>query len=340
MKKIILFLGLVTFLFSGTLRILNIPKHSTIIINGKNYYNNSSNLFEINLKNDSYNIKILNDYFLPIEIDDIDVEDKKTAIVSLNEEIEGEIEYPIIPVEKYYKTIKVIYYDFDDFWGSLEEVEDYCNHATCKGKMEENGKMETYKSNLYVFHKNTDKDLDVDIKVSKKGSYSSSKSLDAFENEDVEFELTPAWHRFGFSIGYGTSAKDVVLEDSRGNQKLYEAGYFSGWLIGMDYKHNLPYIGLFVDLKARYISFSATNSEDSGKILGYQGGIGVGYLFKFETIGIGVHAGILKNSLDYTADKDFEYTDEEVEPYVEINVGPLRFFASDSFFDVSIGAGF
>jgi len=331
MKKIV-FLLIGSFLFAGSLKILNIPKSSKLYIDDNTTaINVKNNSITLNLESGSYDIKILNKRFLPIELDNIEVKDDKPTIITLNEETKDGIKYPIIQASKFYKTIHIKYYRVK-YSGSAVEIDDYCDNVDCRvfvnnGLLDKNRRYDKkYRSNLYVFKNNEDY-KNVKVSVHSSQFYTSSTSTDAFSNENLEFSPIVSWSSWGIGFGIASSSKQTLTAED-GSQKDLS---IAGWVFVMDYKKNLP-IDIFYSIKLRgYLLGGENDDGTTDEVTGYQYGIGGGYLF--TSIGVYIEGGILKNNLQYESSdyyNTYKYEDTGVVPYAELGIGRLHLNYSKS----------
>jgi len=305
MKKIVLILLVLSAtLFSGTLRILNIPVNSTIIVNGEQEYKNENKRsMNLDLENTgllSTDVQVLNKYFLPYEFS-VNISDDKTTVQTL------EMQY----AREFYTNILV-----EDVYGDL----DSCVYFECKA--ESGDKID---DNLYKFRENI-KDVSVGFSASRDGYYDETDTYDVDQNQLIIISPVSSWGLVSIGAVAMTYPADDSLKLSNGDEYMY---YYldDTQMYGakLSYRKNTIF-DFFLGVDFEYMHAEETYDEEDeindGKnftgtptinviTLGVSGGVRFSRLF----IGGGLRQEMVSISKAFT-DKEYTYDDSRVAAYI------------------------
>jgi len=359
MKKLLI-LFITTILFGGSLKIVNLPQNSTIILDGHKFFNYNNNFIDIKYKNGTYDILIKNKEFLDIHLDDIDIDDTE-KLITLNEENEDGTQYPVIKAKKFYKNIAVHYYRVLDYKTIYSQTNDYCQVVDCNvkigsglifGDYKNVDRKNRYTSSLYVFKNNIPEDK-IKVIVKSEDFYTTTNTSDLTENENIDLYPVSKWSSWTMNIGYGWTTDKVELKASDGD--IIEEN-MDGFLLGLSYKHSTMFDIYWTTKLTFYYLMGDTdpsNSNNVDEMKGYQYGIGIGHIFKSLGGLLKIEGGMLQNDFSYKADrndgfgddgyvkiKTYTYDNTDIKPYIEISIYGWSFYYSESVSSINYTGAF
>ncbi len=308
MNKILILLVASCFtLYAGTLKILNIPINSAIIIDGKTYENKLDRITSITLKNSvfgSYDVVVKNKDFLPYKFS-VKISDKENSIVTL------EMQY-----SKEFLTNVFV----EDIFGKL----DPCSTFTCSVSSGE-----ALAKNLFLYKENETK-TNVDFTVKGSGYYNETDSYDIHKNQKVIISPVSSWGLIGFGLvgGMYPADEDFILSDGDKSIKYFldDTLIYGGKL---SYKKN-TIINIFLGIEFNYMTSKEEQDEkdenpnDGRTFNGIPSvtlmslGGSVGYRYRRFMIEAGARQEEILIEKTYT-DTTYEFTESRITPYVSIN---------------------
>ncbi|MEA2050457.1 MAG: hypothetical protein U9O56_06990 [Campylobacterota bacterium] len=307
--KIILIMILNISLFAGTLRILNIPKYSKIMIDNNEemvYENNTKRSLDIELKNTlvgSYDILIENKYFLPVEFS-ADISDR-VFVKTLDMRYANE----------FFTNIQV-----EDVDGNIDD----CMAFQCSASAGERLYVNVYK------FKNNIEDINVDFSVSKDEYYDETDSYDVDKNQKIIISPVSSWGLFGIGAVSGIYPANEELELSDGDDYIK---YFLDDTVvtgaKLFYKKN-TFINVFIGFELNYLVAKETHDEEdedltddknfdgTPSITVMTAGASLGYRYRRLFVEAGVRQEMVDIEKTYS-DRSFAYDESRVAPYVSLN---------------------
>jgi len=309
MKNIILILLISSLsLFAGTLRILNIPVNSTIMIdNEKEYFNENKRSMNIELEDAtfSYNIKILNKYFLPYDFN-ANISNEKISIHTL------EMKY----ARHFYTNILV-----KDAQGNF----DGCINFTCTVEF---GKRIT--DNLYKYSENTE-NTNVDFSVSAVNYYDETDTYNINKNQLITIAPVSSWGLFSLAYIASNYPADENLkltnesDNSQFMKYLLEETLMQG--ARFSYKKNTIfdfYLGMDISYMRAKETYGETDDDPSdGKV--FTGvptinygiiGVSIGYRIGSLFLEGGLREDVISISKTFADDTTWKFTEMKTTGFV------------------------
>jgi hypothetical protein len=324
--KIVLILLVQLSLFAGTLRILNIPKYSTIKIDDTIYHNATQRSLEVPLKSSfvSYDVVVSNQYFFPEKFS-VKIDDKQVAIHTLH------MKY----AHTFYTNIFV-----KDKYGQL----DHCDKFKCQVDAGEKitSNLYQYKDNMPLTYAN--------IKVTRNGYYDETEIFNIKKNQKIIITPVDAWSEVSFSLIVGIySDTDGVFLNYQDRYVKYKVDGTTMYGVGFSYRKNTPF-NFYLTYGLDFLGASETHETDDDLTDGlndngtpsvdyatFKAGAGI----KFGKIYLEGGMKYVNTTIEKTyTDGTYSFEETKTVPYGSINLGWFGLGITDNVTTISIRATF